>query len=173
MKSLIRACSQTRWLILLGLLLIGFNILLAQYMPSEHALDLQFAYSPEQAYDSLSFLDAAERSQYGWAVTVFDMPYLVAYALFFSGLLYRLRGKKGAWLLPALVAFFDLLENLSILYLLKVFPEKSNWVALVASFSSTSKWVFVFILLTLVAVAVIKSFSKRNNPVEKAIKAKI
>ncbi|GMQ29626.1 hypothetical protein [Algoriphagus confluentis] len=173
MNSLIQTCSQTRYLIVFGALVICFNVLLARYMPEEHALDLQFAYSPTQAYDSLAQMEESERNQYSWAVTVFDMPYLLAYGLFFSGILYRLSRKNQSWLIPFAVAFFDLLENISILLLLRAFPEKSTWVALLASFSSTSKWIFVLILFSMIGLGLFNRLFKRQKPMGKAIKAKI
>lgn len=173
MKSLIQTCSQTRYLVLLGALLVGFNILLAQFMPKEHALDLKFAYSPTEAYDSISHLEEKDRVQYAWAILFFDMPYLMAYACFFSGLLFRLKTNQRNLAIPFLVALFDFFENSGILYLLSIFPEESILTATIASISSTGKWILVVILLFLVLLGIVKGLLEKKIGSDPAVKAKI
>jgi hypothetical protein len=135
--------SRKITLVLLLLLLVGFNFLLAHFYPKEHALDLKFAYASDEAYESLSRLGPIQRDDYLLSILVLDMPYLIAYSSFLSGISFRIWKLRRVCVPVLLTLSADFFENLSVIQMLNHYPQKlSHWV-LFASFCTTSKWVFV------------------------------
>ncbi|WP_338221366.1 hypothetical protein [Algoriphagus sp. oki45] len=118
-------------------------------------------------------MEEKDRVQYGWAILFFDMPYLMAYACFFSGLLFRLKTNQRNLAIPFLVALFDFFENSAILHLLSIFPEEGKLTAILASISSTAKWILVIVLLILVFLGFFKVLLAKKNDLGSTIKAKI
>lgn len=132
-------------------------------MPKEHALDLKFGYSVEEAYGALSQLDTDERERYQLGILALDMPYLVIYFLFFSGILVRIWKKRQVVIIPFAILVFDFLENISVLRMLKLFPEQNELAAIFASIFSTSKWVMIGVLAAFIILGLILHFFKRSN----------
>lgn len=157
MHSLFHFLSKWRNLLLLFGLIIIANILLVQYMPKEHALDLKFAYTPDEAHASIASLNSEERSNYKLGILAFDMPYLVIYCLFFSGILVKLWKKKRLVIIPFAILIFDFFENLMVLQILKSFPDQNEVVALSASIFTTGKWLMVGALLVSIISGLIYS----------------
>lgn len=132
-------------------------------MPKEHALDLKFGYSVEEAYEALGRLDADEREGYHFGILTLDMPYLVIYFLLFSGILVKIWKKKQVVFIPFLIMVFDFLENISVLSMLRLFPERNEPVAVFASIFTTSKWVMIGILAVFIILGLILHFFKRSK----------
>lgn len=145
------------------LLFLSANFLLSAYMPKEHALDLKFGYSVEEAYGALSQLDTDERERYQQGILALDMPYLVIYFLFFSGILVRIWKKKQVVIIPFAILVFDFLENISVLRMLKLFPEQNEFAAIFASIFTTSKWVMIGVLAAFIILGLILHFFKRSK----------
>lgn len=167
MNPLFHFLSKWRNLLLLFALFILANVLLGQFMPKEHALDLKFAYSSDEAFAALANLNDEERSNYKLGILAFDMPYLVIYGLFFSGILFKLWKKKWVALIPTAVAIFDLLENILVLQILKIFPDQNFGLAQFASVFTTGKWVMAGFLLVLILVGLFISI--RNGMKSKSL----
>ena len=143
---------------LLLFLLIGLNLLFAIYFPKDHALDLKFAYSPEEAYLALSQLDSGKREAYFYSIWLLDMPYPVIYSAFFWGISYWLWNKKWV-LVPAIMAFFaDFLENLFIIQLLSHFPEQRTDLVIFASLCTSMKWIFVAAIFLVIATGLFRRY---------------
>ncbi|MBY5952398.1 hypothetical protein OU792_09150 [Algoriphagus sp. NF] len=165
MESTFRSLSQKGSLIAFFLMMIAFNLSLSFFMPKEYALDLKFAYTFSEAWNSLSAMDMDTRDLYRKGIWFLDLPYLIVYSVFFSGLLYRLMGMKRVVFLPFLVASFDFIENLLVLRLLKIFPEPSKVLTLTASVATTLKWIAVAIMLGIVLFGIFRLvFSKKYFP---------
>lgn len=134
-------------LILLAFLFVLFNFLLNYFLPSEYALDLKFAYSVDQAYYAISNLSKPDREIYRFGIFALDFPYMLVYGLLASGLLFCLWRNKIFVLIPLFIVFFDLLENILIIIILNNYPIEKPALAVMASFATTSKWLFVGLLL--------------------------
>lgn len=145
---------------LFGFIIIA-NVLLGKYMPKDQALDLKFAYTPDEAYAAIAELDSEEVSHYRLGILAFDMPYLVFYWLFFSGILLKLWRNKWFVLIPTSIAIFDFFENVTVLQILKIFPVQNERLAVVASVSSTGKWIMVGVLGLSIIVGLIFLILKR------------
>lgn len=163
MHSLFHFLSKWRNLLLLFGLMIIANVLLVQYMPKEHALDLKFAYTADEAYAAIANLKSEERSNYKLGILAFDMPYLVIYCLFFSGILVKLWEKKWIVLIPSIIMVFDFFENIMVFQILKSFPDQNKLLAWSASIFTTGKWVMVGVLLISILVGLIYSLRFKSK----------
>jgi hypothetical protein len=115
-------------------------------MPSDHALDLKFAYSAQEAYDSILQLDESELRRYKVGILGLDMPYIVFYGLFFIGVLLKLWKSQWTIFIPVTIMVLDFFENLMVLKILNQLPEQQLSLGSMASFFTTGKWIFVSIL---------------------------
>jgi len=149
--------------LLFGLILIA-NIFLGLHMPKEHALDLKIAYTPDEAHAAIANLTSEEIRKYRLGILAFDMPYLVIYALFFSGILVKLWKKRWVVLIPFAIMMFDFFENLMVLQILKSFPDQNELIALLASIFTTGKWVMAGVLLVSILVGLFFLLRYRTNP---------
>lgn len=146
MNSVYVFLSKWKNLLLLFCLFVLANVLLGQFMPKDHALDLMFAYSADDAYASLGQLDAEQRKLYSFGLWALDMPYLFVYGLFFSGVLIKLWGRRGFVWIPISIMIMDFFENILALNILYYLPERHDSLAFLASIFTTSKWILIGIL---------------------------
>lgn len=114
-------------------------------------LDLQFNYTPQLAYNTLSNMGEVGRKHYFWGELTIDILYPIIYGFLFSLLILWLFRKIGEteikwqrWAIFPLVAMFmDFLENISIISLLRIFPNQTpsfdKWAFWAASFGAI-KW---------------------------------
>lgn len=147
MKTLFLFLSNGRNLILLFCLFLLFFFLLSSFIPREHALDLRFNYSVEEAYDALGKLDSDQRDAYRIGIWVLDLPYMVVYFLLFSGILLKLLNNKRTLWIPSSIFVMDLFENLLVYRMLEIYPVQSEMLATMASFFTTTKWVMAVVLV--------------------------
>lgn len=142
---------------MLGILVVCFNLLL---MPSlaggdtgktVEPFDLQFAYTPERAFQLLDSYDAPTRKSYIRGELTLDVMYPIIYTLFLSFSIFLLfpREQKLA-LLPYAVLISDLLENSGIVSMLLLYPEKSVGLAFFTSTFTTIKWTLGLLCIALV-----------------------
>lgn len=143
MKTIEDFVSDKRILIALFFLIVALNLSLSFFMPKEHALDLKFAYTFSEAYQSLSEMDSDTRSFYRLGIWTLDFPYMIVYSLFFSGILCRIWGSRMIIYIPFFIAVFDFFENLMVLRILKLFPIPNRLLTLLASGFTTLKWLAV------------------------------
>ncbi len=161
MKVLFELLSKWKNLLLLTSLFLLFNFLLSNIMPKDFALDLMFAYTPEEAYNALSQLDSEQRKLYRFGIWALDMPYMIIYSFLFSGVLLRIyKNKKMVWI-PATIMLMDFFENLTVLRMLKLFPIQDNSLALIASAFTTMKWVIVGMMIILIVYGTISVLNAR------------
>ena len=147
----LRVKKLTRSLIIFVLVILFFliNILMKNTVPPEYVLDLQFHYTAVEAYLRLELMGQELRDSYMKCLLIFDMLYMVIYTLLVSRTLLYLWGhQKLDWVCMA-VLFSDFLENISVLYLLNTFPVYSFKGGFLASFFTTTKWVFVGMIIML------------------------
>ncbi|MGM0945309.1 MAG: hypothetical protein ACQEW9_09010 [Bacteroidota bacterium] len=168
MKKLMHFIAKPISIFLLAILLIFFNGMLMLTMPRELALDLKFAYSVSEAFSALESMGEGVRGFYQLGIWLLDFPYMIVYCLFFSAILYRLWGVSRLIWLPLAIAFFDLIENLSVLVLLKTFPAIPENIAVLASIFTSLKWVLVvFLMLSilsgLIRVLIAKKYSSETS----------
>jgi hypothetical protein len=153
-------------LILLTFLFLLFNVLLNYFLSSEYALDLKFAYSVDQAYESISNLSKPDRELYKFGILALDFPYMIVYGLLGSGLSYCLWRNKKIVLIPIAIVFFDLLENILIINILNNFPEEKPLIAIMASTVTTFKWITVGLLFLSFLIGGLRSINfKRKKTV--------
>lgn len=163
MNSIFLFVSKWMTLLLLFLLFLLANFLLGEFMPKEHALDLKFGYSVDEAYGSLNQLDKDGRGSYQFGILVLDMPYLLIYFLLFSGILMKIWKYKWVVFIPFAIMLLDFFENLTVLSMLNVFPYRSEILAVFASIFTTSKWVMIGILAVFIILGLILRLFKRSN----------
>lgn len=155
MKSAFLNLSKGKNLLFLGCLFLLFNLLMSHFMPKEHALDLKFAYSVEDAYLSLGSLDLESRQNYRWGIWLLDMPYMVVYSLLFSGVLLRLWRNRKLIIFPVGIFLLDFFENLLILRMLRIFPAGNDFLATFSSVFTTCKWLLIVAMLCIVGVGIL------------------
>ncbi len=130
-------------------------------MPPELVLDLKFAYSAQEAYQSLQEMGESRRSDYITCLLIFDIPYMVIYSLLFIQLLNFLWKDNRFQIICFGILGFDLLENVAVFILVNIFPVYSPAFGFVASFFTSAKWICVGILVLVVFVGALKRlFSK-------------
>ncbi|MFC3415317.1 hypothetical protein [Algoriphagus hitonicola] len=173
MRSFLNFVSRPVSIFVLAILLILFNGLLMLSMPKEFALDLKFAYSASDVFFALDSMGTDMREFYRIGIWLLDFPYMLVYTLFFTGVIYRLWGENKLLLLPVVIGFFDLLENVMVLYLLDTFPDIPGVLANMASFFTTSKWIFVLFMMASVLGGLIRMIIHRKCSTETASRYEI
>lgn len=163
MYPLFETSGKTKNLVILSLLFGWFNLMLSQFLSKDHALDLKFAYSVEEAYLAIGQLNLDQRLLYRFGIWALDMPYMLVYGLLLGGILYRIWGKGKILWLPYLISASDFLENLWILRILKLFPQENEVLAILASIFTTAKWVFVLIAFGGIIYGILRWVSSRKS----------
>jgi hypothetical protein len=121
-------------------------------MPGEKPLDLEINYTAEEAYLRLSGFSEEIRESYRMGLMVSDMIYPIVYSLLFSFIIYRLWQNEKLALLPFMILIFDFIENISIITMLGLFPEKSIFWGTLAGISTSLKWFFSALTLIFVVI---------------------
>lgn len=154
----------------LALFLVGVVVVFVMFiMPSlagkEGAvpIDLQFAYTPEQAYELIDSYSDEVRSTYAFGEMTVDVVYPIAYTLLLSVTLMLLypQNWKLAWL-PYVIFASDMLENTGIVTMLYSYPAKLITVAWITSGFSTIKWSLVLLVLVIILVGFGKKLFTKN-----------
>ncbi len=154
---------------LLLAIMLAFNIvLLPELIPVNSAqsikpLDLQFAYTPQVAYESISSYSDVIRKKYIIGEMTVDIIYPFSYTLFLSFsifLIYRNKKNNNSLaiqfaLVPYIILVSDLLENTGIVTMLSKYPQELISVAWGTSYFSTLKWVTVAFSLLLIAIGLL------------------
>ena len=151
--------------VLLGLMVI-FNLFIMPTLTGDQAatpLDLQFAYTPEQAYQLIDSYSAETRQQYIIGEMTKDLAYPIVYTLFMSLSLALLLPQKWklAWL-PYTIFFFDILENIGIITLLINYPNKLITVAWCTSVFSSLKWTMVAVVTVIIFIGLVRKIGTKR-----------
>ena len=153
-------------LVLLALMLI-FNVIIFPSLTAGTTmvpLDLQFAYTPERAYELIESYGDEMRWKYAIGEMTIDVAYPVVYTLFMSIALMLLfpANWKLAWL-PYSIFVFDIFENTGIVTLLLNYPNQLNAVAWCTSFFSSVKWVMVLVVTLIILFGLFQKFKSRGQ----------
>lgn len=132
------------------------------------ALDAQFFYTPEKAFSTVaSYGGSAKlwRSLYlSWDI-ITPLLYTLAFGLSISWLFQRGFGKDNQIqklnLVPAGAGLFDLLENLSIVTMLSVYPARPAPVAWLSTVFTMLKVILLAMSILLILVGVVKAALNR------------
>ncbi|KAE9042258.1 hypothetical protein PR003_g4181 [Phytophthora rubi] len=127
-------------------------------------LDSVLWLAPDAIFPHLECLGVSGRALY-LDFYVFDLLlFPVVYSTALLGLLRRLWPRRRlVWSLPLFAALCDVAENVSILQLLWLFPERSQALEGVVSVLTRTKWVAVFSALAFVLVGGLKWMLQRGE----------
>jgi len=136
-------------------------------------LDLYFSYTPGQAYDYLAALGVEGRSAYVRMTLTSDLAFPVIYSLTLSIALMLILRKlyqstspfRYLCLFPFLITIIDWCENLSLAFVTRAFPMRTDAIINSASFFTSLKWslVVLTVLLLLAAAALLAVVAVRNR----------
>jgi hypothetical protein len=162
------------WLILA--LFAAFVVYMAVTLPvlqaapggNIEALDAQFFYTPEKAFSTVASYDDAAglwtRLYLTWDI-VNPILYTLAFSLFISWLFQRSFKPESKIqklnVLPAGAGLFDLLENISIVTLLTVYPTQPVVMAWLSTVCTMIKVSFLGVSALLILVGLIKAAMNR------------
>jgi hypothetical protein len=130
-------------------------------------LDLYFSYSPDQVYTSLATLGAQGRENYTRMLLTSDMAFPVIYTMALSTalllVLRKLLPPAGAslCLFPFMIVIADWFENLSLVMIMRKFPEQSDTIVALASTFTSMKWVLVILTVFILLAAMAYSVARR------------
>ena len=128
-------------------------------------LDLMFFYTPEKAFAMIDKYGPAGRDLYMKIELTADIVYPIVYTLF-SGLLLSWLFQRGFRpgslmqkynVMPVGAWFFDLLENLSIVSMLAMYPSKPAIMAWLTMIFGSLKWAFVFASIGLALYGLVRA----------------
>lgn len=133
------------------------------------ALDLMFFYTPAEAFAMIEKYGPAGRAFYMKVELSADILYPIIYTLFYGLLIswlfqraFKPDSKMQKWnVTPVGAWFFDLLENLSIVFLLAAYPSQLALVAWLTMIFGTLKWAFAFLSIGLVLIGLVKAALNR------------
>lgn len=149
----------------------------SRWMPdgSPDPLDLKFAYSASEAAAQIRAFTDAGRAGYRMFLLTVDVIYPIAYTVTFVWAIALLKlqsrwEKSTIAVRPAVAAFgFDMLENMTISWMLTVYPEQPATLGWMASIFTTLKWLSVvatiatILLLILARLQANKGAGKRGE----------
>jgi len=162
-QFIIRFAGLKTTLTLLAIFLVFHFAIFPMFMPEDEALkplDLQVAYTPQQAYDLIGKYSLEERANYIRAEYSADLVYPVVYTLLFSFALFLIYGKVKLARLPFLILIADYLENIGVYNLLKAYPEELDKLVYLTSFITTIKWMIALIVVLMVVLGLLHSLKK-------------
>jgi hypothetical protein len=126
-------------------------------------IDLQFFYTPKKVYSMIASYGDAGRATYRTFELTGDIVYPIVYTLFFSLLITWLFQRGFAIdsklqrlnVVPFGALLFDLLENMSIVAMLSLYPSTLDIVAWLATIFTVIKWSFAGASIVLVFVGLV------------------
>jgi len=167
--------------LLIGIITILFiNIIAFPYFPllfqespfSPHnILDIHFGFTAETVQHTLSQMQEQGRHIYYLSTIIIDMPYTLIYGFVLSILMaYLLKKRKNhkpqiaqtLVFMPFFISFFDIIENVGIIYFINSFPQINPHTVQLISISNQLKWIFVIIISVVAIILFIKSFRKNK-----------
>lgn len=181
MNSLILFLNRfSNWKTLVGLLILYLLFPLILFKNAEDKInalagkeigpiDLTFGFNPSRTLQMVEDYGDAAREYYASVELSVDIAYPIVYALLLAvilTLIYRklIRGPvRYLNLLPFLIMFFDYLENITIVSMLKHYPEQSMTMATLCELVKLIKWLLFGVVFFLIIYGLIKIlFQKRQ-----------
>ena len=132
-------------------------------------LDLMFFYTPEQAFEMMDRYGQAGRSVYFKIELTADIIYPIIYTLFYGLLLswlfqraFKPDSKMQEWnVMPVGAWFFDMLENVGIVFMLMMYPSKPEVLAWFTMIFGSLKWGFFVVTVVLVLIGLVRAAMNR------------
>lgn len=145
--------------------------LLPKILPEGRPLDLHLYYSPTDAYTLIESYGELNRAFYIIGSATIDMLYPLVYATFLGLVLsffiirvYPQDDKRQyIRLFPYTILLADIGENLSIISMLLIFPNKNDYLARLASMLTSTKWLLFLIVIVMLAYYIIRYYRKRKE----------
>lgn len=131
-------------------------------------IDLTFGFSPARTLQMVEDYGDAGRNYYAQIELTVDLIYPIVYALLFAVILTliysRLIGGPVRYLnlLPFIAMFFDYLENITIVSMLKSYPEQSVAMATLCELFKLFKWLIFALIFFLIVYGLIKLAFRRT-----------
>ena len=131
-------------------------------------IDLTFGFSPERTLQMVEDYGDAGRAYYAQVALTIDIIYPIVYALLFAVILTLIYSRliggpvKYLNLLPFVAMFFDYLENITIVSMLKNYPEQSEAMATLCELFKLFKWMIFALILFLIIYGLIKLIFRRT-----------
>ncbi len=167
MKPILAQTASVKLSLFLLFLIIVFNAVIMPNLAGDTKavpIDLQFAYTPERAYELINSYSTETRHRYIIGEMTMDVIYPIIYTLFLSLTLLLVYPKKEKIaLIPYIIFIADMIENIGIIIMLYNYPSELHGVALATSVFSTIKWSVVLVAFVLLVVGLILAAIKKLN----------
>lgn len=121
-------------------------------------IDITLGFNPQQTLDMVAEYGDAARAYYAQTEMTADVAYPIVYSFLFGIILTLLyRGKSYSWVntVPFLTLFFDYIENINIVILLKTFPQQSSLFAIFCEIFKFLKWASLVVIVVLILAGLI------------------
>jgi hypothetical protein len=158
------------WLILslIAAFVLLVNLPLADPTLISMSLDGQFAYTPEQAFSAVASYGDNGRIQMIW-IHLGDFILIILYTLMFCLSISWLfqRGFKPdnrmqrLNLVPVLGGIFDVMENIWIITMIRVYPAQPTVVAWLSTISTLGKYIMGIPIVLLLVIGLVKAAMNR------------
>lgn len=160
MKPILAQKASVKLSLFLLFLMIVFNVVIMPNLAGDTnavPIDLQFAYTPQRAYELINSYSDETRHNYMIGEMTMDVLYPIVYTLFLSlTLLLLYPQKEKIALIPYVIFIADMFENTGIITMLYNYPSELHGVALATSVFSTIKWSVVIVCFLLLIVGLFK-----------------
>lgn len=164
LDSFIKRFAGLKTTLTLLALFLTFNFaIFPQFMPEDETLqplDLQFAYTPQQAYSLIERYSPADKQNYLFTEYTVDLIYPLVYTLLFSFALFLLFKRVKLAKFPFLILIADYLENIGIYNILKAYPEELNGLVWMTSAVTSIKWILAFIVVLIILLGLFREIKK-------------
>ncbi len=151
-------------LFLFGMLLLFKLVLFPNFFlkgQNVKLLDLQFAYTPQKAYQLIENYGEAIRKSYIIGELTIDLIYPIVYSSLLSFIIFYIYKRQRIALFPFLILITDYLENFGIVTLLYKYPQKLIIVAWITSFFSSLKWILILSSVLIIIIGLIKRINQK------------
>ena len=129
-------------------------------------LDLRFGFSYDDVLKLMSELEENGRRMYEISILFIDTPYALFYPWVYAAIFWMILQKKNLLqlkkyvFLPFFIGFFDILENMGILYFIHSYPKEFLEPVDLFSLFNRLKWIFALINFIFLIYLLIKPIRK-------------
>ena len=157
--------SKKRSQIILFILfnLCGLIFILLPYGIIWNMLDLHFSYTSADVFKS--FYQMGEKGRYInlYSTLIIDTAYPILYTSLLLGALNNLFKNKKFYFLPITIFILDISENINIAYMNTTFLNLNETQVMIASTITSSKWITIFVTLSLLIFGLLKNKTTNSN----------
>ncbi|WP_298353540.1 hypothetical protein [Runella sp.] len=132
-------------------------------------IDLTMGFTPERTLQMVAEYGDEARAYYATVESTIDLVYPITYAFLFGVILTLVYRKKRykpfpyVNILPFVALIFDYLENITIVTMLKSYPDQSIVVASLCEFFKLGKWLTFAITIVLIIYGLLKMVPKMKK----------